>query len=115
VRANYVFAGIAAADYEALRAWYERLAGRPPDLVPNEIEVCWRLTETSWIYVKADPERAGKAFHTILVDDLDRQLAELAERGIASGPVETLPEGVRKTVVTDPEGNTIQFGEAPGG
>lgn len=112
---TYLFAGVAAAHYESLRDWYERLMGRPADLVPNEIEVCWRLTDTSWIYVKADPERASKAFITVLVDDLDAQLAELDERGIASGPVETLPGGVRTTVVTDPEGNTIQFGEAPGG
>ena len=112
---NHLFAGIAAADYESLREWYERLVGRPADLVPNEIEVCWQLTDSSWIYVKADPERAGKAFHTFLVDDLDARLAELAERGIASGPVDTNGAGVRTTLLTDPEGNTIQLGEPPRG
>jgi catechol 2,3-dioxygenase-like lactoylglutathione lyase family enzyme len=111
---RHVFAGIAVADYPAMRDWYERFMGRPADLVPNEIEVCWQLTESAWIYVKEDRERAGKAFLTVLVDDLDARLDELRERGIASGPVDdTLPGGTRVALVTDPEGNTIQLGEAP--
>jgi catechol 2,3-dioxygenase-like lactoylglutathione lyase family enzyme len=113
-KVQHVFAGIAAADYPAMRDWYERLMGRPADLVPNEIEVCWQLTDNAWIYVKADRERAGNAFITLLVDDLDAQLTELSERGIASGPVDAHSDGVRVALVTDPEGNTIQFGETPG-
>jgi predicted enzyme related to lactoylglutathione lyase len=115
VTVSYVFAGIAAADYDSMREWYERFVGRPADLIPNEIEVCWQLTDSAWIYVKSDPERAGKAFITALVDDLDAQLAGLAERGIASGPVDTNSDGVRVALVTDPEGNTIQLGQAPAG
>jgi catechol 2,3-dioxygenase-like lactoylglutathione lyase family enzyme len=110
---NQLFAGIGAADYQALRDWYERFFGRPADLVPNEIEVCWQLTDSAWIYVKADSERAGNAFHTLLVDDLDGWLVELDQRGIASGPVDTHSDGVRVAHVTDPEGNTIQLGQVP--
>src|SRR4051794_25911795 len=112
---NQLFAGIGAADYPALRDWYERFFGRPADLIPNEIEVCWQVTDTAWIYVKADAERAGRAFHTMLVDDLDAYLAGLADRGIASGPVDTHSGGVRVALVTDPEGNTIQLGQVPAG
>jgi len=111
---THVFAGIGVADYPALREWYERFMGRSADLVPNDIEVCWQLTDSAWIYVKEDPERAGNAFITILVDDLDSRLAELERNGIASGPVDTNADGVRTAVVTDPEGNTIQLGETPG-
>src|SRR4051812_1981563 len=114
MQANQLFAGIGAADYEALREWYERFFDRPADLVPNEIEVCWQLTESAWIYVKEDAERAGNAFVTVLVDDLDARVGELAAAGIASGPVETHSDGVRVALVTDPEGNTIQLGEVPG-
>jgi predicted enzyme related to lactoylglutathione lyase len=109
------FAGIGAADYDAQRHWYERFFGRAADLVPNEIEVCWQVTDSAWMYVKADAERAGSAFHTLLVDDLDAWLAGLAERGIASGPVDTHSDGVRVALVTDPEGNTIQLGQVPAG
>ena len=108
---NHLFAGIAASDYPAMREWYERFMGRPPDLVPNEIEVCWQLTDSAWIYVKQDAERAGNSFVTFLVEDLDAYLAELERSGIPSGPVETLSSGPRTAVVTDPEGNTIQLAQ----
>jgi predicted enzyme related to lactoylglutathione lyase len=107
-----VFAGIPVADYDAALVWYERLLGRPPDLVPNENEAAWQLTESGWFYVIGDAERAGKAVLTLLVDDLDDRIAGLTERGLA---IDTLgwevPGSVRKAVITDPDGNTIALGE----
>jgi hypothetical protein len=64
------------------------------------------------IYVVADSERAGKALLTLMVDDLDRHLAELTERGIAVGAIETQPGRYRKAEIVDPEGNKISFGQA---
>lgn len=110
---TYVFAGIPVADRDAAAAWYQQLTARPPDLIPNEDEAAWRLTETGWIYVIADRDRAGSALHTVLVDDLDGFLTGLAERGIRAGPVETIGVGVRVTIVTDPDGNRIQVGQPP--
>lgn len=109
----HLFASIPVADRDAAVGWYERLTGRPPDLVPNEDEAAWRLTETGWIYVIADLDRAGSALHTLLVDDLDGFLAGLAERGIGAGPVEIIGNGVRRTIVTDPDGNRLQVGQPP--
>jgi predicted enzyme related to lactoylglutathione lyase len=63
--------------------------------------------------VVGDVGRAGSALVTLLVDDLDAQAAELAERGIAVGEFEPVPGG-RKTAIFDPEGNTISFGEIHG-
>jgi hypothetical protein len=57
---TFAFAGVAVADYSAMRAWYERLLGREPDLLPKENEAAWRLTETGWLYVVADEPRAGE-------------------------------------------------------
>jgi hypothetical protein len=91
--------------------WYQRLAGRPPDLIPNEEEAAWQLTETGWLYVIADAARAGSALHTLLVDDLDAFLAGLASRGIAAGPVETIAGAVRHAIVTDPNGNRLNVGQ----
>ena len=108
------FAGVPVADYPAARDWYERLLGRAPDVFPHERECMWRLTDTSWIYVVADAERAGNALVTILVDDLERHVAGLEGRGMTIEPIETLPGKVRRTTVTDPEGNRIQFGEPVG-
>jgi predicted enzyme related to lactoylglutathione lyase len=110
---NHLFAGIPVADYHAALAWYERLLGRPPDVVVHENEAMWQVASAGWIYVVGDVGRAGSALVTLLVDDLDAQIAELAERGLAVGAIEPLP-GARKAAIFDPEGNTISFGEVPG-
>jgi hypothetical protein len=110
---THVFAGIPVADRDAASGWYERFAGRPPDLIPNEDEAAWQLNETGWIYLIADVGRAGSALHTLLVDDLDAFLAGLAERGIATGPVETLGGTERHAIVTDPDGNRLNVGQPP--
>jgi predicted enzyme related to lactoylglutathione lyase len=108
---DHVFAGIGVRDLEAALDWWERLVGRPPDLIPNDNEAAWQLREGGWIYLIGDPGRAGKALVTVLVDDLDAELAGLEERGIETGEVEDLPGLVRTTTISDPEGNQIQFGQ----
>ena len=113
VAITHVFASIPVIDRDAAAAWYGRLAGRDPDLIPNEDEAAWQLTDTGWIYVIADPGRAGSALNTILVDDVEGFLAALAERGIPSGPVETYGNGVRHTTVTDPDGNRLKVAQPP--
>ena len=67
MRADHVFAGIPVADYAAARPWYERLAGRAPDMVPHDHEAVWQLTDTGWLYIVEDAERAGRALVTLLV------------------------------------------------
>jgi len=111
---KWFFAGVAVADYPSARAWYERLMGRPQDFTPQEHEAVWQIIENGWIYVVADSERAGKTLLTLMVDNLDRHVAELQERGIAVGAIETQPGRYRKAEVIDPEGNKISFGQALG-
>lgn len=111
MRCTYVFAGIPVNDRDAAAAWYERLVGRPPDLVPNDDEVAWELARAGWIYVVADPIRAGKAIATFLVDDLDHLLTGLGERGIVAGPVEWINESTRFVTLADPDGNRLKIGE----
>jgi predicted enzyme related to lactoylglutathione lyase len=109
---SVLFAGIPVADLDSAIEWYERLLGAPPDMTPNETERTWKLTGEAWIYVVADPERAGKGLVTVMVDDLDDRLEGMRGRGIDVGRVETIGPGVRKAVISDPEGNQIGFGEA---
>jgi catechol 2,3-dioxygenase-like lactoylglutathione lyase family enzyme len=108
---NHLFAGIGVSDLDGAREWWERLIGRPPDLIPNDNEAAWQLTDGGWIYLIGDLRRAGKALVTVLVDDLDAELARLGQLGIEVGEVEDLPGLVRKTMITDPDGNEIQFGQ----
>ena len=112
---SYLFAGIPVADYDTARPWYERLIGRAPDMLPHAREAAWQLSETGWIYVVADAERAGRALVTLLVDDLDTHVAELAERGIVAEAIETVPGKFRRTAVVDPEGNRVTFAQPLGG
>jgi predicted enzyme related to lactoylglutathione lyase len=112
---QHVFAGVPVADFERAVPFYERLFGRPPDVIVHASEVMWQLAGSGWVYVVADPERAGHALVTLLVDDLDERLRELAERGIEAGGVETLGSGVRTVRVLDADGNRVQLGEVPPG
>jgi hypothetical protein len=105
------FAGIPVADFRAILPWYERLFGKPPHFFPHELEAVWQVTDHAWVYVVADAERAGRALITILVDDLDGQVAQLAERGVPVGPIEVMPGAARKAEIFDPEGNKITFGQ----
>ena len=114
MRLAHLFAGVPVARLEPARAWYERFVGRPPDMVPNEREVVWRLTDGGSIYVVADERRAGSGLLTVMVVDLKAELAALAARGIATGPVETVPGKYARSVLADPDGNQIQVGQALG-
>jgi hypothetical protein len=51
--------------------------------------------------------------HTIIVDDLDTLMAEIARRGLEPAQRERYGNGVRKTAYGDPDGNEIEFGGVP--
>lgn len=110
-----VFSGIPVVDFPSALAWYERLVGRPADFLPNETEAVWRLGEPhGWIYIVLDPDRAGHALLTVLVDDLEAHVAELARRGIVAGEIDMIPGAVKKAEVLDTDGNRTTFGEPLG-
>ncbi len=106
-----LFAGLAVTELDAALAWYETLLGRPPDLVPNATEAAWQLTGGGWIYVVLDPARAGQGIVTLIVAALDRLREELEGRGIVAGPIQAVGAAARKSLLTDPAGNTIALAE----
>jgi catechol 2,3-dioxygenase-like lactoylglutathione lyase family enzyme len=101
LRITHLFAGVPVSDFDAAVAWYERLLGRPPDVLPHASEAMWHLVGEGSIYVVLDAQRAGSALVTLAVDDL-------AER-----PTEPGPGGLRTTVLDDPDGNRIKLFEDP--
>jgi predicted enzyme related to lactoylglutathione lyase len=109
----YLFAGIPVGDYAAALAWYEKLLGGPPSFFPHDTEAVWELAEHRSVYIVQRPEHAGHAMHTIIVDDLDTLMAEIAQRGLEPATRETYPDGVRKATYADPDGNEIGFGGLP--
>lgn len=106
-----VFTGVAVADLHSALMWYECLMGRQPDMIPNDNEAVWQLSGKAWLYIIGDAQRAGKTLITLIVDDLDSQVAEFTERGIVFEFVEKDSKIYRRITVTDPEGNTFQFTE----
>jgi predicted enzyme related to lactoylglutathione lyase len=108
-----LFAGIPVDDYAAALVWYQRLFGSPPTFFASDTEAVWELAEHRWVYIEQRPEHAGHAMHTILVDDLDARVAQIAERGLEPTKRETYENGTRKITYLDPDGNEFGFGGAP--
>jgi predicted enzyme related to lactoylglutathione lyase len=104
-----LFVGVPVPDLSVASEWYSRLFGRAADIVPNETEVMWRVTDGGWLYVIEDPERSGRSLVAISVDDLERSATELLERGIPIGAIETVGDAARKATIVDPAGNSIAF------
>ena len=103
---SYVFAGLIVADRDKAAGWYARLLGRPADMLPNDAEATWWLADQASLYLLADPDRAGQGVFTLIVPDLDAELARMAADGITPARIEVLEAG-RKSVVEDPDGNEI--------
>ncbi|GJF24939.1 VOC family protein [Streptomyces sp. HO565] len=102
-----VFAVVPVADFDAARAWFERLWGRPADRNPMEGLAEWQVTEGGAMQLLRDAGRSGAAMLTVGVDDVDGYVAVLAQRGLDAGAVEDTPGGFRIAALTDPAGNVI--------
>jgi catechol 2,3-dioxygenase-like lactoylglutathione lyase family enzyme len=107
-----LFAGIPVRDVTAARAWYEQLLGEP-SFFPNASEVVWTLADDRSIYINEDAARAGGGLATVIVDDLDAVVSEIAARGLQPANRETYSNGVRKATYRDDDGNEIGFGGLP--
>ena len=109
-----LFAGVPVSDYQAAVNWFERLLGEPASFQPHDTESVWILAEHRALYVVLSPDRAGGGLVTVMVDDLDRFMTAVGERGIEPATVEDYGNGVRKAVYRDPDDNEIGVGQAPG-
>lgn len=70
------------------------------------------MTDTGWIYILGDAARVGNGLLTLMVDDLEAHVAEIAQRGIVTWEIDWVaPGAVRSIWITDPGGNRIQFGQ----
>jgi catechol 2,3-dioxygenase-like lactoylglutathione lyase family enzyme len=109
---DHLFAGLRVRGFADARKWYERLLG-VPTFFPHATEAVWTLAEGRSLYVVEDADRAGRCVVTIVVDDLDARVAEIAARGLDPDERPTYSNGVRKAVYRDPDGNELGFGGAP--
>ena len=106
-----LFAGIAVRDHDVAVQWFEQLLGAPASFQAHETESVWILADHRAVYVVQQPDRAGHALVTLMVDNLDVFTAAAAERDVEPVEVEEYGNGVRKAVYRDPDGNEIGVGE----
>jgi catechol 2,3-dioxygenase-like lactoylglutathione lyase family enzyme len=108
-----LFAGIPVSDFATAKAWYEQLLGGEPSFLPHPTEAVWELAPHRFVFIVEDSGRAGSAIPTLMVEDLDALVAEIAGRGIEPAERETYDSGARKAIYRDADGNEIGFGDVP--
>jgi len=106
-----VLAGVAVRDLAGAIDWYGRLLGRGPDTQPMEGLAEWSFRDGGWMQVFEDEGRAGRSSVTLVEDDLDGRLADLAAKAIE---VMSTSESdmVKVAIVRDPDGNLVVFAQA---
>ena len=78
---SHVFAGIRITDLRAAVAWYERLLGRPPDMLPNDSEATWALGDEpphapSTVRATTPRPPSHVSFRVMVADDVEPALRE---------------------------------------
>jgi glyoxylase I family protein len=106
---EHVLAVIPVSDLAVSAAWYERMFDKEPTNRPMPNLSEWRLTDTGWVQVFVDVERAGRTFFNLAVSDLDGHLDSLRDRGLAPGVIQEATKGVRISMIEDPDGNVVNF------
>jgi hypothetical protein len=105
---EHVLAVVPVADFDAAHEWYERLFGRPADNLPMDGRLVeWQFTDNGWVQVTVDKARAGSALVNLAVDEMEQHLAQLSQRELALGAVETVNKVVQLSAIRDLDGNTI--------
>jgi hypothetical protein len=106
---NDIATVVATRDYVTARSWYSRLIGRDPDLEPIDGVAEWQIAATAWLQLVEDPERAGRSAVRFGVGNLDAQIAELNDAGIATGEPLVIAGMVKIVDIADPDGNEVSF------
>lgn len=105
---NHVLAVVAVSDFDISHDWYQHFFGTPATNVPMPGNLAeWRVTDTGWLQVFHDPERAGTTMVNFAVDDLDQHYAALHARHVDTDDVMTVNKSVRLCSLKDPDDNTI--------
>jgi Glyoxalase-like domain len=104
-----IAAVVAAREFAAARSWYSRVLGREPDLEPIEEVAEWQITDTSWLQLVTDADRAGRSMVRFGVRDLATQVEMLEAIGVATGEPIVIADMVVIVDVADPDGNEVSF------
>jgi hypothetical protein len=87
MRIRAVLGQIAVRDLGSALAWYARYFGRQADAQPMEGLAEWHLVGGGGVQVFQEPDNAGHTTLTLVVDDIDAEVARLKAQGITPDPV----------------------------
>lgn len=104
---EHILAVIAVSDLERAATWYEALFGRAADNRPMPTLLDWHTTDTGWVQVTTDPDRAGSSQINLAVDDLEAVKREMSARGLSPGETIRANKGVELSTIEDPDGNVV--------
>jgi catechol 2,3-dioxygenase-like lactoylglutathione lyase family enzyme len=107
------YVGIPVSSVSARLDWYERLLGKPPELLDGDHAAVWDMAEGRSLYIVDAPEHVGHAIFSIYVDDLDAAVAEIANRGISPEETQEADGKLNAVNYRDPDGNEIGYGLMP--
>lgn len=106
---NSVFAVLSVRNQDDAVRWYANLLGRNADMIPVEGVAEWQLTDSAWLQVTADSERAGSSTVIVGVNDIEAQCRTCADASVPHGEVVEYPGIIKMIEVIDPDGNKIAF------
>ncbi|MEO6104672.1 MAG: VOC family protein [Pseudoxanthomonas sp.] len=104
-----VLAGVAVRDIDAAVVWYEQILG--PAKRPMEEVAEWTMPNGGCLQVFEDGNLAGFSSVTLVVDDLDLEIAGLESKGIQIGET-SRSRLVDVAIVQDKDGNQVVFAHA---
>jgi len=104
-----VLASVAVKDLDAAIKWYEQIFGKPPSRPMPEVAE-WGLGGGGSLQVYQLPERAGSGSCTLIVSNIDEEVAKLAKLNIDTSQ-RTNGDRVKTLMITDPDGNHIAFAQ----
>ena len=102
-------ASVAVRDLSAAIKWYEAIFRKAPSQPMPEVAE-WKFERGGWLQVYQAPERAGSGSFTLIVSNLEEEVARLTELNINTSD-RTSTEKVKTLMITDPDGNHVAFAE----
>jgi catechol 2,3-dioxygenase-like lactoylglutathione lyase family enzyme len=102
-----VLAGVAVRQLDPAVQWYERIFG-PETSRPLPTVAEWQFSSGGGLQVYELPERAGHGAFTVVVTDIDEQVAVLKAAGVASPEPHRMPQ-MEDIMIKDLDGNSIAF------
>ena len=93
---------------EAATKWYERLLGRPPDLVPSPDFKEWEIVPDTWLQISSSRNPGQMSRLRLGVQDLEEaRRRSINELGVKATQIERIEGSVAWCNFEDPWGNRI--------